>query len=32
MFKTVSVTMTWGEHRILSGFSLFICGGMFVEY
>ena len=31
MLKTVSVTMMWGEHGILSGFSLFIRGGMSVE-
>ena len=31
MFETFSLTVTWGEHRILSGFSLFISGRRSVE-
>jgi hypothetical protein len=31
IFKTFSLKMTWGQHRILSGFSLFIRRGTSVE-
>ena len=31
IFRTVSVVKTWGQHRILSAFSLFIRGGTSAE-